>query len=199
MRILKRDGDHAMNIRVLKETAQLRPQDSGSVVPRIEKAGFFHMGANRWPLIEELVPALDRAKTKYGDIGGSLILLPEEVNSARKADELGTPTRDFDETLKSRLKQVSRDYRVAFVVGLLVGQDDPDLLELGVKRDEQDPRPYNTAYLIDADLSRVICVKAKSDGTGAYKPCNVNCDLKNPIEHREVWLAVLICRDIEEE
>src|SRR6185437_12977139 len=141
--------------------------------PDINKVGFFHCCNNdATSAIRSLSEYLEEAR-KYLD--ECLIVIPEAFNLwPYKKDN-----KSSDPSVRNCLKKLSEIFKVAFVAGLIENREGEKL-------------GYNSAYLIDGDLCKVLSCKTGCDGVGAYKSC-VSED--TPFPHRGICIAALICMD----
>lgn len=111
-------------------------------------------------------------------ISDCLIVLPEAFNIHGGYRDDPRP-RPLDSSIPEALIRLSKEFRVAFVAGLIES-----------RRQQQ---RYNCAYLIDNATWHLLCCKEQSDGTCNYDCCAANCN--QPVSHRGLWIAALICLD----
>jgi hypothetical protein len=87
--------------------------------------------------------------------------------------------RSLDSSIYESLLKLSSELKAAFVVGLIAS---------GGRKPQ-----YSCAYLIDGAIYKVLSCKKSDDKTGNYHPCIFDRD--QPLLHRGVCLAALICMD----
>ena len=150
----------------------------------ITRIGFYHVDLDSEPQglsrMELLRNMLATAQSRYVDgLSLSLIVLPEAFNFVGPyvSPNPGN-SRWVDLNIESQLRDISREFSVAFVAGLI---DAP--LAQGA----------NVAKLIDGDLCNTLHVKTKRDDSWAYR-----VDLPRaagPLSHRGLLVESLICAD----
>lgn len=143
----------------------------------LQRVGFFHFGSNHKEPTESLQSAL--AQIDKDELLGSLIVLPEAFNyPADYWDEIAEP----DSATMCKLERIAREFRVVFVVGLIV--PDGNLL------------PRSSAFLIDGNQpSKLICHKLSNDGLRRYVPFTDNSSAENPIPYEDCCIGALLCND----
>jgi len=104
----------------------------------------------------------------------SLIVLPEFFNVPGGC---GGINRTVDLSVDAALRRVSLEFGVCFVAGLV---------------EEGGRQRYNSAYLIDGAVRRLLSRKVLNDGSGNYTVAEC-CDC--PCPHRGFGIAALICMD----
>ena len=149
---------------------------------RVDKVGFFHFGENHADPFGSLHDALSESEE---DVADSLIVLPEGFNIGKLYRD-PAQSCDFDLSILPQLKALSEKSGVTFVSGLIVDDNS------GINP------PYSSAYLIDGSGYKLMCHKALPDFSGNYTTCEAECDIENPIQHHNVSVAAVICRDIED-
>ena len=118
-----------------------------------------------------------------GETTDALIVLPEAFNIA--VPYRGEGVRNFDRMILTDLRDLSRRFNATFVAGLAI-------------KDRCGPTPpHSAAYLIESTRSTLICYKVGDDGMAGinYTVRTEQADIENPIEHRGVHVAALICLD----
>src|SRR5580658_1465352 len=97
---------------------------------RVKQIGFLHFVRDFDSPIPELDKAIASRIKADGDIGGSLVVLPEAFNGG----DYNPPVREIrpDETLEQLHLEFAAPLHIAFVVGILNGHD-------------------NSAYWVDSD------------------------------------------------
>jgi hypothetical protein len=140
----------------------------------ITRIGFFHFGtrADGHP-VETLKRELESEEAKGTDLAECLLVLPEAFNIV--GDYRPTPA---DPTISRSLIKLSKDKRVAFVVGLKTRK-------LGCCG------PFNCAYLIDGCTRKRLACKSSQDSAGGYAPR----PYFRAVLHRGHTIAALICLD----
>lgn len=148
----------------------------------VEKIGFFHCVEFTKGIkpTERLQSEMERwiQKDEKGptpiSIRGSLIVLPEAFNIDRY-ERQSTHLQDARECLED-LQGLAREHQVVFVAGIL-------------------DRRINSAYMVDADVSQLMCHKVADDLVGLYDPCTGEPDACNPIVFQNACVGALICLD----
>lgn len=108
----------------------------------------------------------------------ALIVIPEAFNI--HGGYLDDPRpRPLDSSIYESLLKLSSELKAAFVAGLIVN---------GGRKPQ-----YSCAYLIDGEIYELLSCKKEDDKTGNYHPCISDRD--QPLLHRGVCLAALICMD----
>jgi predicted amidohydrolase len=144
----------------------------------IEKIGFFHFGdTDKSDPVGSLVCEMGQATAPSQDFKNALIVLPEALNILGDYKTRGDP----DPSVLDRLKEVSRNLEIVFVVGLIV--------------ERRNRRRYSYACLIDGDICRILSCKTDCDWSHNYRPHRV---FDQPVLHRGVCIAALICHDAAE-
>jgi predicted amidohydrolase len=145
----------------------------------LRKVGFFHFcGEDRSDPAGSLrASLLESAKAE--DISGSLVVAPEAFN-IRKG--YWNPERELDPSIGAALTEVSTEFKVALVAGLIE------------ESDSQGPG-YSSAYLIDERACHLLARKTGDDGSGNYRCCTEDCD--KPIQYGGASIAALICMDAD--
>ncbi len=139
------------------------------------RIGFFHFAEN----YHEPFRSLDEALSEQGDVGDSLVVLPEAFNNGKAYYDQPRMRPAFARLQAvEELVRIATKHSVAFVAGLL------------------DP-PLSSAYWIDSSGGRLLHHKTSDDHTGNYEPCISNCDFHNPSDIDGMRVGVLICNDIE--
>lgn len=154
----------------------------------IERVGFFHFGQDWDRPMRSLVVALTEAQGE-GDIGKSLIVLPEAFNIGQ-CYWRPTAAPNTDPSILAELQRLCGQFRVVFVAGLIIA--DPIW-----------PDVHGAAYLIDAARNPVrLCTKENNDGRGqppldGFAPYydQHSDDENNPTCHRGLSILALICMD----
>lgn len=140
--------------------------------------GLFHFRENFDDPIGRLRRELERIGTGR-DIGGPLIVLPEAFNlGGSYYGATGTPgcARIPLVLALKELGEIARQWRIAFVVGLLEEQ-------------------YSSAYWVDHRReSKWMCHKMGNDGRGHYIPWSdrEGADGCNPLDFEDACVAALI-------
>jgi hypothetical protein len=167
--------------------------------------GFFHFVANQWkdPVgsLKHQLSREPRLERRLKDLPGRdfLIVLPECFNFAGNYRDNGFEPKISANDALQQLADISREYRIVFIAGLLHAID-----------------RFNSAYLVDADLGppqigdacrgqvtscrsvRLLCHKAGRDGTDKYTPSPeeaVNCG--NPSHWKGAYVGALLCVDTQ--
>jgi predicted amidohydrolase len=147
----------------------------------IEKLGFYNFVNFEQPPIDSLQTALERAIEKERslnpewEVSGSLIVLPEACNIGNYLQPVLEPRA---EAFHEALQKLAGHLQVTFIAGIL-------------------ERRLNSAYMIDADGSQLMCHKIGEDLSRLYDPC-ANPDRCNPIFLKNASVAALICMDATE-
>jgi predicted amidohydrolase len=149
----------------------------------INNVGFFHFGSERR---DDPATSLKQALREFRDseatenaspklkAGDCLIVLPEGFNCAGGYRlDAGEPCLEIDDAIR----RLSVEFQVAFVAGLM------EPISPGKR--------YNSAFLIDGDIRRLLARKQTDDRLLNYEPADYNC----PRFHRGIWIAALICVD----
>jgi hypothetical protein len=146
--------------------------------PVLRTGGVFHFGKRNEEAdpIASLRSSLRDPSVLY-DLRECIVVLPEAFNV--RGDYWTPGRRHIDGSITAALKEVSIEFGVALVAGLVENENG----RLGC----------NSAYLIDGGANKLLSRKMIDDGSGVYKPCTENCD--QPLVHRGVCLAALICVD----
>lgn len=152
--------------------------------------GFFHFVANQWkdPLgsLRHQLSREPRLERRLRDLPGRdfLIVLPECFNFAGDYKNMALEPKISANDALRQLADLSREYRIVFVTGVLHAIDN-----------------FNSAYLVDHDLGtptpwRLLCHKMVPDHTDQYKICDeepTNC--RNPSHWKGAYVGALICVD----
>lgn len=144
------------------------------------KAGFFNLGT---PCAKPLgcLEAAPKDARKSEDIRDSLIVLPEGFNCK---DYRAKNTCDTGKGILDDLANISNDFSVAFVAGLITADD------------EAVSRRYSSPYLIVGDKHPIlICQKTGDDSSGNYTPCDQDYDVENPCDQNDYSIGALIRMD----
>lgn len=146
--------------------------------------GFFHFREDVEDPIGSLRTELERKGARH-DISGSLIVIPEAFNLGGpyygSTGKPGCAKIPLVLALKE-LGEIARQWRIAFVVGLLGEQ-------------------YNSAYWVDHRAeSEWMCYKMGDDRRGHYIPWSdrEGADGCNPLEFEDACVAALVCLDAVE-
>jgi predicted amidohydrolase len=145
----------------------------------LKKIGFFHFGSDH----SNPKVALECALKEAGDTEDALIVLPEAFNIAVHYRSEGK--RNFDRTVLSDLMDLSRQFKIAFVAGLVI-------------RERYGPTPpHSAACFVEGTRSTMMCYKIGPDDMDGvnYTACTGQADLKNPIEYEGVRIGALVCVD----
>jgi predicted amidohydrolase len=131
------------------------------------------------------IEVLESAIKAHGDIGGSLIVLPEAFNIGKFYRSEGKC--DYRPIVLQRLQSMAAAFDITFVAGLVLEEPDGPT------------PPFNSAYLISSSGSTPICRKMVNDDPENrirnYTPCTDAYDLNNPLRCGDAWIATLICSD----
>lgn len=145
----------------------------------LQKVGFFHWGTDDSCNSAELLYSALRDAAQECDLGDSLIVVPEAFNIQNYYQK----TSRCDGCTRGALVEMSRKFGVSLVVGLV--------------DEEGGTRGFSCAYLVDDGICRALARKQEDDGWRNYRPCDPGwCD---PIVHRGLGVAALICMDAAEE
>jgi predicted amidohydrolase len=145
----------------------------------LRKLGFFHFcGEDRSDPVGALRASLIEA-AKEEDISGSLVVTPEAFNIR---NGYWSPDRQLDSSVRTALTEVSTEFKVAFVAGLI---------------EESDARGpgYSAASLIDGQARHLLTRKMGNDGSDNYRCCTEDCD--KPALFGGASIAALICMDAD--
>ncbi|MEK7404064.1 MAG: hypothetical protein AAB225_03055 [Acidobacteriota bacterium] len=143
----------------------------------LRKVGFFHYGGyDQSDPPGSLRDSLAEA-SQEDDVSDSLIVAPEAFNIR---NGYWSHSRSRDQFIKESLVQISVDFRIALVVGLV---EEGAVGEPG----------YSSAYLIDGRVCQLLSLKERKDGSGNYRPYEGGWD--KPVLHRGICIGALICAD----
>lgn len=142
----------------------------------LRKLGFFHYGDEQSDPSGSLRAAIAEA-SQQEDLSDCLLVVPEAFNIR---NGYFTSNCYRDPSIKDALVQISLEFKVAFVAGLV---EEGDSGELG----------YSAAYLIDESVCQCLSLKAVRDKSPSYKAFCGGWD--KPILHRGISIAALICFD----
>jgi hypothetical protein len=151
----------------------------------LQRAGFFHFAESHRDPQGELAKAIEMA-SRFTEVAGSLIVLPEGFNLGREYGSGNTPgerPRLPAQRVLADLQTLAATHKAAFIVGII----------------EAESR-HNSAYFIDTGPPRLMCHKITDDGSREYERCTANCDFENPLNHKEnhqeTQIGALLCADV---
>jgi predicted amidohydrolase len=157
--------------------ARFRPQPSRASATMLRKVGFFHYGDEQLGPAESLRASL--TETSRQDLRDCLVVTPEAFNIR---NGYWNPNRFRDPSVKASLAQISRDFGIALVVGL-------------VEENDGGEPGYSSAYLIDHNVCHLLSRKGKHDGSNNYQVCESAKEKGRPVPHRGIAMGALVCMD----
>ena len=154
--------------------------------PNIQHLGFFHLSrAHITNPVRSL--RIQLLKRRRDDLTRTLLVLPEAFNIREQYIfwPRGSSVRKPDSSTRNHLRKLSTKFKVAFVVSLI---------EADIPSGQ---RGYNSAYLIDGPVVKLLSRKMLCDGSSRYSPHPPFLD--TAIKHRGACISSLICRDATED
>ena len=147
------------------------------------KLGFFHYGnPDKSEPVTSLLGVLTR-RAAVEPVAGSLIVLPEAFNIGKPYYDASTRP-NTDAAIVGVLQAVAREFRLAFVAGLVL-KDDAGL-------------PYSGAYLVTRQECTALSYKRTADDTAYFSNPNYQSyprEWHYPVAYGEACVGALVCAD----